>query len=63
MMNGRLCVSVENCDGKLNDNDIDRVSFQVKGRADFMELAVYVPIKEAGSKGRDSEGVGWAVGG
>ena len=49
--------------GKLNDNDIDRVSFQVKGRADFMELAVYVPIKEAGSKGRDSEGVGWAVGG
>ena len=27
-----------------------------------MELAVYVPTKEAGSKGRDSEGVGWAVG-
>lgn len=26
------------------------VSFQVKRRTDFMELAVYVPIKEVGSK-------------
>ena len=47
----RLCVSIENCDGKFNDNDIDRVPFQVKRRTNFMELAVYVPVKEAGSKG------------
>lgn len=50
MMNGRLRASVKNCDGKLNDNDIDRVSFQVKRRTDFMKLAVYVPIEEVGSK-------------
>ena len=50
MMNGRLCVSVEDCDGEFNDNDIDRISFQAKRRTDFMELAVYVLIKEVGSK-------------